>query len=658
MNLKRHLTIYAALWKNSVARERSFKGNFLLWIILGVWLLLAAAPSDCRAADGISRFPPQLLAFSADKEQQAHRLAADLKLQVAPDIWAYFKSATQGDWPGVTNAYARLRWRSSQYAGTYNDSTVSSPVWQTLIEVQTAYEAFAEGGTKYSLAFGEGIIQSIPAGSIYFGGTDPGRGLVTALCESHAQAKPFYTLTQNALADSRYLDYLRLMYGSRIYIPTAADSQNAFQEYTEDVSRRSSHDRDFPNEPKQVKPGEDVHFANGRAQVSGDVAVMMINALLVKDIFDHNTNCEFYVEESYPLDWMYPYLSPNGLIFKLNREPLPALTKKMMDADHAFWAKQVGSMLGDGLEPETPVSNVCAFAEAVYLRKDGSHFTGDMEFVTNGYATKAFSKLRSSSGGMYQWRLTSKTDAGDKARLRAEADYAFRQSFAMCPTSPEAVYRYVNFLLSESRLNDAILIARTARKMDLENEQFIGLLSQLLDDRKQKNNNQSAERAPVQKQLQKLQTEAATNPTNFPNILALGNLYTQMQDTNRASQLFKHSLEIFDQALANPNITPEALTAMAQIAAMTGNLPKLEVVMEKLVVLKPDGPEEHYDLAALKAVLGKKSEAIANLKKALELNSQRLKTSPSSRDLSTLAAKDPRFNSLKNNPEFQSLLSP
>jgi hypothetical protein len=30
MNLKRYLTIYAALWKNSVARELSFKGNFIL----------------------------------------------------------------------------------------------------------------------------------------------------------------------------------------------------------------------------------------------------------------------------------------------------------------------------------------------------------------------------------------------------------------------------------------------------------------------------------------------------------------------------------------------------------------------------------------------------------------------------------------------------
>jgi ABC-2 type transport system permease protein len=32
--LKRHLSLYAALWKNSVTREMSFKGNFLLWIIV------------------------------------------------------------------------------------------------------------------------------------------------------------------------------------------------------------------------------------------------------------------------------------------------------------------------------------------------------------------------------------------------------------------------------------------------------------------------------------------------------------------------------------------------------------------------------------------------------------------------------------------------
>lgn len=32
MNFSRYLTIYSALWKNSVTRETMFKGNFLMWI--------------------------------------------------------------------------------------------------------------------------------------------------------------------------------------------------------------------------------------------------------------------------------------------------------------------------------------------------------------------------------------------------------------------------------------------------------------------------------------------------------------------------------------------------------------------------------------------------------------------------------------------------
>jgi ABC-2 type transport system permease protein len=34
MNLPRYLKLYTALWKNSVAREMSFKGNFILWIVV------------------------------------------------------------------------------------------------------------------------------------------------------------------------------------------------------------------------------------------------------------------------------------------------------------------------------------------------------------------------------------------------------------------------------------------------------------------------------------------------------------------------------------------------------------------------------------------------------------------------------------------------
>src|SRR5882762_2623501 len=41
MNFKRYLTIYSALWRNSVTRETMFKGNFILWIFVEcLWFAL------------------------------------------------------------------------------------------------------------------------------------------------------------------------------------------------------------------------------------------------------------------------------------------------------------------------------------------------------------------------------------------------------------------------------------------------------------------------------------------------------------------------------------------------------------------------------------------------------------------------------------------
>ena len=97
--------------------------------------------------------------------------------------------------------------------------------WRPVLELCLAYDHVVNCEPKYTAILADGIINSIPAGSIYFGGTDPGRGVPTAFCKSHADADPFFTLTQNALADGTYLDYLRAMYGGKIYTPTEEDSQ-------------------------------------------------------------------------------------------------------------------------------------------------------------------------------------------------------------------------------------------------------------------------------------------------------------------------------------------------------------------------------------------------------------------------------------------------
>jgi len=111
------------------------------------------------------------------------------------------------------------------------------------------------GGTKYPLAFGGGHHPIHTGRSIYFGGSDSGRMLVTALCQDHAQGKPFFTLTQNALSDGRYMDYLRAMYGKQISLPTTNDVQAALEDYKADALRRLKHDEEFPRRTKANQAG-------------------------------------------------------------------------------------------------------------------------------------------------------------------------------------------------------------------------------------------------------------------------------------------------------------------------------------------------------------------------------------------------------------------
>src|SRR5881409_3248235 len=325
-------------------------------------LLLATCPFAIEAAaKSKTGLPPEILTFIKTKESEARALAKELDLKISSDVWAYFRTAQTGTTAAITNAFERLKKRSSQYEGSRDDPTVGTPVWQTLIEVELAVDAFVEGDPKYCMAFGKGVINSIPPDSIYFGGTDPGRGLPTALSKSHAKADPFFTLTQNALADLRYLDYIRAIYGEKIRTPTTNDSQKAFQDYLTDAQKRLDHDRRFPNEPRQIKPGEDVRIIDNRVQVSGQVAVMEINGLLTKVIFDHNPKNEFFVEESFPLEWMYPYLSPFGIIMKINRQELPEITEEMVRKDHEFWKQYSKRLTGDIVDYDTPVKEIAAW---------------------------------------------------------------------------------------------------------------------------------------------------------------------------------------------------------------------------------------------------------------------------------------------------------
>jgi len=136
-------------------------------------------------------------------------------------------------------------------------------------------------------------------------------------------------------------------------------------------------------------------------------------------------------------------------------------------------------MLGGWLTNETSVKDICAFAVKVYSDRDLDGFKGDPDFVENDYACKAFSKLRSSIAGIYAWRLNKAKSPEEQKAMVKEADFAFRQAFALCPYSPEAVFRYVNLLLSLGRVDDALTLADTTCKIEPTNGQFQNLGEEL-----------------------------------------------------------------------------------------------------------------------------------------------------------------------------------
>ncbi len=439
-----------------------------------------------------------------------------------------------------------------------------------------------------------------------------------------------------------------------MYIATPEDSAVCFQQYMADAQRRMQHDLQFPNEPKQLKLGEDVRYDTntGKVSVAGQVAVMAINGLLTKVMFDHNPKNEFFVEESFPLDWMYPHLTPFGVIMKINRQPLPDLNEDTMKRDHDFWKQFSKRLTGDFIDYDTPVKQVCDWVEKIYLRRDFSGFTGDRKFVRDDDAQKAFSKLRSSIAGVYAWRLSQapleyrpKSNT-DTMRVFKEADFAFRQAFAFCPYSPEAVFRYCYLLAQFNRLDDAILIAKTCLKMDPENGGVVGLIAQLEG---YKSAAQPAALEHARLQLLQLEQEVRRNPTNFPAAIELARIYLSLQQSAPATQLL-------DTVLNSPAVDANTVLQVAQAWYTLQNWPKLEAALDKYVALSPGNPEGWYDLAKMKANLGKNSEALAALRKALDLSGQRLQSNPKARDLLAEARKEPGFTPLRSLPEFQKLV--
>ncbi|HTD85451.1 MAG TPA: tetratricopeptide repeat protein, partial [Candidatus Binatia bacterium] len=448
---------------------------------------------------------------------------------------------------------------------------------------------------------------------------------------------------------------------------TPEDSQRCFHDYLEDANRRL--------QLKQLRPGEDVRVIENKVQVSGQVAVMAINGLLTKVMFDKNPDHDFFVEESFPLDWMYPHLSPFGNIMKINRNPLPELTEEMVAKDHEFWSKYSSRAIGNWITYDTPVSNVCAFAEKVYFRRDYRGFQGDPKFIRDSDGQKAFSKLRSSVAGLYSWRVQKCAGEVQKAmaennsaeyqkksveyqRMLKEAEFAFKQAYAFCPYSPEAIFRYINLLVSIGRVEDARNIAVTSRQLDPANAQMENLIQELNRVGAGPRSAMPPEQpvaaadpaAQGEAQIVRLEQAVKQNSNNLQAVYQLAMAYMQAQQNDKA-------LAVVDRLLSDPKADATSLLFAAQICHQMNQIARVEQALTRLTKAQPDTPEVWFDLAVIQARQQKETQAIDSLRMALERSDERRVKDSNAPNLYSNALTDPSFNNIRQSPAFQRLVA-
>jgi hypothetical protein len=352
-----------------------------------------------------------------------------LEIKVPPEYEKFFDVAETGDWDQLHRAFESL------FANRENWTKEMALLSPLIRETYGVNEVAHDWPAQQLLDYGQTVLSSLRPEMIYVGGTDPGRFIPT-LCNETSDADHHVVLTQNAFADSSYLDYIRFLYSDQLNIASAEDSQRAFQDYIADATRRLAHDQQFPNEPKQIRPGENVRNSDGRVEVSGDVAVMAVNERILQAIMEKNPNAAFALEESFALKSTYADATVLGPLMELRAQN--SLTPEVATESAAYW---------NGIAQRLPSSPSDPSVENVL---------------------KAYSKMAAAQAALLL-----------DHNYPAQAEANFQVANQLWPSSPEAVYGYTELLVSQGRVNDAINVALNATKAAPNNSQFRDLVQRL-----------------------------------------------------------------------------------------------------------------------------------------------------------------------------------
>jgi tetratricopeptide (TPR) repeat protein len=479
----------------------------------------------------------------------------------------------------------------------------------SLLPLWSNFDGCSQAGHWFGYNYGADMMRDMDRNAVYFGGSDPGRFVPTYMAFVESQQDPRWkrehdfdrrdvsVITQNALCDTYYAQYIRDQYDARFR--PKPDEWTSFERWL-------GRDRAYPEQPvacvshdelvtcwEEYQKWPEVESrveAGGPILRPGTTDVFDINGIVAQKIFEKNKkNHTFYLEQSTPIQWMYPYMLPSGLIFKLNTEPLVSLPASAVEEDRKFWDSYSARLL------QNP------------------------RFRLDPDAILTFGKLAFWHADLYRWR-----------HLEKEQEYWLRMALTLCPQLQDAVNSLSNLLKEQQRYDEAITVVEQAEVADPRNDAYGPILDWLKQAR------------VFGKREQELRAQLGKSPYDVQLNLELARLlqdegnYPELNDrlrtiaglTNWDHTGMADIIQYYVDKVHNPNAAIAFLEARAKID------PKASALI--------------YSLAALHSSVGHKDEAIKDLTQAAALGGTN----------ALISAKiDPRFAGLRDDPRFQALVS-
>jgi tetratricopeptide (TPR) repeat protein len=450
-------------------------------------------------------------------------------------------------------------------------------LYLSLLPLWSNFDDGNQANHWFGYQFGHDVMQSMDKNAIYFGGSDFGRFVPTymAFVESQQPARwkrdPTFdrrdvaVITQVALCDPYYSQYIRQQYDARFRpkpdaytpfekwlgrstayptTPILCNSQTEFDDVWAEYKAR-------PEVAARIKSGET--GSNGTRL--GTMDVYDVNAIAAEKIFQKNKATHtFYLEQTIPMTWTYPYMLPDGLIFKLSPTKLAALPPAAIAADYKFW------------------NNYAARLEA------------NPVFRVDDDATLTFGTLAYHHADLYRWR-----------DLPKDEEYFLKLAVRLSPQLEEAMLRLNAVYMFQQRFDDALALMRQAVQDDPRNDVFPDILD---EDQRRKTANAEEK---------KLVAQIATSPYDLALNLQLARALQEEGKTSEVESRLR-------TAAALTNWDHDQMASVVQYyVEEVHNVPAAIAFLKVRAGIEPKNSQLVYGLAALEGSLGRTNDALSDL---------------------------------------------